>query len=56
MIILGIILILLASLITGLDPGGKKAMMICGIILLVLGVILLVAPNIIPSEHRVWVW
>jgi membrane-bound ClpP family serine protease len=56
MIILGIILILLASLIPGIDGGGKRAMMICGIILLVLGVILLVAPNVLPAEHRLWVW
>lgn len=48
MIILGVILIFLASLIPGLDAGGRKAMLICGIVLLVLGVVLWIFPAILP--------
>lgn len=56
MILLGVVLILLASLIPGIDPSGKKAMLVCGILLLVIGVVLLIVPGIVPASSRPWIY
>lgn len=45
MIVLGIILTLIGSLVPNLDGRAKSAMVVTGIILIVVGCILLIAPG-----------
>lgn len=42
MLILGLILILIGSLVPGINPSGKQALVVIGIILLCIGGVLLV--------------
>lgn len=48
MLILGVILVLIASLVPSLDANGKRAMIVIGIILMVLGAFFLVFPGVLP--------